>query len=57
MVSRIPPEISSDRGRGDERFSSEIAPEMLRRLVYHAFQREIELDYITVSRLFLVPVT
>jgi len=26
------------------------------RLIFHAFQCEIELDFITVSRLFLVPV-
>jgi len=27
------------------------------RLIFRAFQREMELDYITVSRLLLVPVT
>jgi len=26
------------------------------RLIFHAFQGEMELDYITVSRLLLVPV-
>jgi len=28
----------------------------MERLIYHAFQCEAELDYITVSRLLLVPV-
>jgi len=28
----------------------------MRRLIFRAFQCEIELDYITVSRLLLVPV-
>jgi len=27
------------------------------RLIFRAFQREMELDYIAVSRLLLVPVT
>jgi len=50
--------IQSERRFGGETFSSKLRNSRygIRRLIYGAFQCEVELDYITVSRLLLVPV-
>jgi len=49
-------EIWSDRDRGVEQFISKLTGAEMGRLIFRAFQYEMELDYITVRRLLLVPI-
>jgi len=55
VVARNPREIYSDRGRGVEKFISKLRNSRTSgKINLSCIQCEMELDYITVSRLFLV---
>jgi len=57
LDARILREIWSDRDRGVEKFIPKLRNRCRNgKMIFRAFQCEMELDYITVSRLLLVPV-
>jgi len=58
VIARILREMQSDRDRGGESFSSKLRNSHRNvKIIYRAFHCEVELYYITVSRLLLVPLS